>query len=70
MKKHALGARGRLALLSSIAVLFAAAGCAPAAESGETTTESSDSSTEQVVLEFAQLWAPELPDGSFSALMD
>lgn len=70
MKKHALGARGRLALLSSIAVLFAAAGCAPAAESGETTTESSDSSSEQVVLEFAQWWAPELPEGSFRALMD
>jgi len=70
MKKHALGARGRLALLSSTAVLFAAAGCAPAAEPGETTTESSDSSSEQVVLEFAQWWAPELPEGSFRALMD
>lgn len=71
MKKNALRARGRLALLSSVAVMFAAAGCAPAADTGAATDTGSESaSADEVVLEFAQWWEPELPEGSFRALMD
>ena len=71
MKIHALRARKRLALLSSAAVLFAAAGCAPAADTGASTDSGgSTAGAGDVVLEFAQWWAPELPEGSFRALMD
>jgi len=71
MKKHALRTRGRLALLSSVAVLFAATGCAPAADTDAGTDSNSGStSADDVVLEFAQWWEPELPEGSFRALMD
>jgi multiple sugar transport system substrate-binding protein len=70
MKRNALRAKGRLALLSSVAVLFAAAGCAPAEDTGATTDTTAPASSSDVVLEFAQWWAPELPEGSFRALMD
>jgi multiple sugar transport system substrate-binding protein len=71
MKKHALRTRGRLALLSSVAVLFAATGCAPAADTDAgATSDSGSTSADDVVLEFAQWWEPELPEGSFRALMD
>ncbi|MFT6973920.1 MAG: multiple sugar transport system substrate-binding protein, partial [Pontimonas sp.] len=71
MKTHALRTRGRLALLSSVAVLFAATGCAPAADTDAgATSDSGSTSADDVVLEFAQWWEPELPEGSFRALMD
>jgi multiple sugar transport system substrate-binding protein len=51
--------------------MFAAAGCAPAADTGAATDTGSESaSADEVVLEFAQWWEPELPEGSFRALMD
>jgi multiple sugar transport system substrate-binding protein len=71
MRKPTLRARGRLALLSSVAVLFAAVGCAPADTGATTDSADSDSANaDEVVLEFAQWWEPELPEGSFRALMD
>ena len=57
MKRNALRAKGRLALLSSVAVLFAAAGCAPAEDTGATTDTTAPASSSDVVLEFAQWWA-------------
>jgi multiple sugar transport system substrate-binding protein len=73
MKRHSLKVRGSLSLLTSAALLLTAAGCAPASENNsETAPDAGDGSTSQaeVVLEFAQWWEPELPDGSFRALMD
>jgi len=43
------------------------AGCAPADAPSEMSSNGGD---EPVILEFAQWWAPELPEGSFRALMD
>ena len=71
MNTKALRSRGRLALLSSVAFMFAAAGCAPAADTGTATDTGSESaSADEVVLEFAQWWEPELPEGAFRGLMD
>jgi multiple sugar transport system substrate-binding protein len=73
MKKHSLKARRGLGLLATAALVLTAAGCAPAAEDiTETATDTGDGTTTQaeVVLEFAQWWEPELPEGSFRALMD
>jgi multiple sugar transport system substrate-binding protein len=51
--------------------MFAAAGCAPAADTGTATDTGSESaSADGVVLEFAQWWEPELPEGAFRGLMD
>jgi multiple sugar transport system substrate-binding protein len=51
--------------------MFAAAGCAPAADTGTATDTGSESaSADEVVLEFAQWWEPELPEGAFRGLMD
>lgn len=71
MKTHALRAKAGLAVLGSAAIVLAAAGCAPAADTGSGSSSSGGgASTGDVVLEFAQWWAPELPEGSFRALMD
>ena len=73
MESHALMSKKTWSFLGSAAVLLAAAGCAPAADTASDTA-SSGSETEaasgEVVLEFAQWWEPELPEGSFRALMD
>jgi multiple sugar transport system substrate-binding protein len=57
--------RRLLGVLTAAMVAVAAVGCGTG--SGEGSTESSEQGP--VTLEFAQWWAPELPDGSFQELM-
>ncbi|RYV51513.1 sugar ABC transporter substrate-binding protein [Pengzhenrongella frigida] len=67
MSRAAHAGRGVLPLLGAATAMMLVAGCSGSADDATTDTTSGD---EDVTLEFAQWWEPELPDGSLRGLMD
>lgn len=60
-----------LSLLAAVVMLSAiVAGCAPVAGPAAPAEEAGEAAGETITLEFTQWWEPELPEGSFRALMD